>query len=135
MENQEMRPRRWMTRLVRFLNFLGRVLPVSGRWPVAKSKMKTNDIESICSEGHLMEIRLSKIPGKWHVRTTCDGQLRESYRPLTREEVIEIVESALNDPRQDRLLKAPERASYPRATSSGRIQTPQCECQSQEASS
>ena len=53
------------------------------------------DVEPINTPEHRMEIRLMGDPNRWTIKTTEDGELRESYRPLTKKEILKVVAAAL----------------------------------------
>ncbi len=57
--------------------------------------MKLEDVEAIVKKGHKMEITVSSRPGKWNVTTKLQGEIMESYRPLSKVEVLELVRAAL----------------------------------------
>ncbi len=65
----------------------------AGRWPL--DTMNLQDIETINTTEHLMEIKKSSKRGKWLLKTTRNGELLESYRPLTKEEMLQIIGAAL----------------------------------------
>lgn len=57
--------------------------------------MNLQDIEPINTTEHLMEIRKSSKCGTWLLKTTRNGVVLESYRPLTKEETLQIIGAAL----------------------------------------
>ena len=52
------------------------------------------DVESLSTPYHRMEIRRLG-QGKWGIRTTEKGDLRESYRPLTKSDAFKVISAAL----------------------------------------
>jgi hypothetical protein len=65
----------------------------AGRWLL--DKMNLQDIEPINTTEHLMEIKKSSKRGKWLLKTTRNGVVLESYRPLTKDEALQIIGAAL----------------------------------------
>jgi hypothetical protein len=57
--------------------------------------MDTKDIEAVNLPGHRITIKPSKKPGKWDLAVSLDGELREAYRPMDRDEVISVLSKAL----------------------------------------
>jgi hypothetical protein len=57
--------------------------------------MNIQDIERINTTEHLMEIKKSSKRGKWLLKTTRNGVVMESYRPLTKDEALQIIGAAL----------------------------------------
>ena len=106
---------------------------VAGRW--LQIDMNLNDIEKIDTAEHLLEINLSNKPDRWNLKITKNGKLRESYRPLTKDEVIQVILGSLRKTYPDQQAKAQERVtSLPESSIDG-TRIPQCECLSQEGSS
>ena len=61
--------------------------------------MNLEYIESINTAGQRLEITKSNRPDKLIIKTFKNGVTRESYRAMTKEEVIQIVGAALTEGR------------------------------------